>query len=91
MRPAQLALPCAIALSFALAAAPACRKDDGTTPSPNTPVQPTAEGPAEKAGASADHAADKAEEGAKGAATSAGSAVEKAGDKTKKAGEDLKD
>ncbi|MBI2392971.1 MAG: hypothetical protein HYV09_25535 [Deltaproteobacteria bacterium] len=85
MRPAQLALPCAVALSFVLAAAPACRrKDDGTTPSPNTPVQPTAEGPAEKAGA--DTAAGKAKEGAKGA----GSAVEKAGEKTKKAGEDLK-
>lgn len=41
MRKAPLALALSLVLGV-LVAAFACRKDDGTTPNPNSPIQPSA-------------------------------------------------
>jgi hypothetical protein len=81
-----MTLALASAFCFALAASPSCRKDDNSTPSPNTAPHPSA-GPAERTGERVgeklDQAAVKTEKGLKTAASAVGSGLEKAGEKIK--------
>lgn len=92
MRTTLFVLPAAVALGFAIAAVPACRRDP-VSPTPGTPLGPSAAptqppqqpGPAEKAASdigegahtAVDTAAEKVDQGAK----AAGSVVEKAAEK----------
>ncbi len=91
-RPLEMLVPVAFAaaLGLALAAVPACRRDP-VSPTPGTPLGPSASppkaatepGPAEKTGQAIDQAAEKTEQGAKSAASAVGSALEKSGESIK--------